>query len=167
MTEYQIKFFQQLSRRTTIQKNIGQRSEIILLHVCGTPKKKIARDLSIDVRTVRKWTTRWDTAAPVMKSIEEQLENTDDRALALHLYQQHLYDILEDAPRPGTPKCFSAEQVAQIVALACELLDSSNEAVSHRTQQQIAEEAVSRGIVPSISQPTICLILKNSSHKAA
>jgi putative transposase len=64
-------------------------------------------------------------------------------------------DALDDAPRPGAPGTFSAEQVVQIVAIACEPPPSSDRPTSHWTPREIADEAVTRGIVPTISPRSV------------
>lgn len=167
VTEYQLSYFEQLSRRTSIPKNIGQRSEILLLYVSGAGKRAIARELGIDVRTVRKWIGRWEVSSVEMSAIEAELDKAEDRQAATRAYEQRLWGILADNPRSGTPGTFSAEDIAQIVALACENLDESDEGVSYRTQAEVATEAMSRDIVPSISQSTVCRLLKNRRSEAA
>jgi len=72
---------------------------------------------------------------------------------------------LDDAPRCGAPPVFTAEQVVGIVAIACEVLDESDEGVSHWTHRQIAQEAVKRGIVEEISPSTVGRLLRQASLK--
>ena len=167
MTDFQRSYFERVVRRTSVQRNAALRAEILLMYSVKTPKKRIARELETSVPTVRKWTERWDALLPELNEVELNLHNAEDHACAVRAYEQKLFDALKDAPRSGTPKCFSAEELAQIVALSCEVLDDSDEAVSHRTQAQIAQEAVNRNIVGQISQPTVCRILKNRRSQAA
>ena len=58
---------------------------------------------------------------------------------------------LQDAPRPGAPATFSAEQWCQIIALACEPREASGRPISHWTPRELADEARKRGIVGTIS----------------
>jgi putative transposase len=74
----------------------------------------------------------------------------DDRLLA-----RLVSDALDDAPRAGAPPTFTAEQVVQIVALACEPPPGSDRPVSHWTPRELAEEAVTRGIVSTISPRSV------------
>ncbi len=62
---------------------------------------------------------------------------------------------MKDAPRNGAPMTFTAEQVAQIVAMTCEKLDDADGPVSHWTNGQLAAEAVERKIVESISRASV------------
>jgi hypothetical protein len=59
---------------------------------------------------------------------------------------------LADAPRSGIAPTFTAEQVCQIIALACEPPPAH---WSHWTRAALSEEAVKRGIVEPISCTTI------------
>ena len=67
---------------------------------------------------------------------------------------------MSDAHRSGSPGKFSAEQVAQIIAIACEVPQDSGYPVSHWTAQEIALEAEKRGIVNSISERQVGRFLK-------
>ncbi len=58
---------------------------------------------------------------------------------------------LTDAPRPGRPARITAEQVCQIVAVACEAPSRSGRPISQWTSREIADELVGRGIVATIS----------------
>lgn len=60
---------------------------------------------------------------------------------------------------------FTAEQVAQIVAMACEKLDDSESAVSHWTNGHLAAEAVNREIVESISRSSVGRFLGEAQIK--
>ncbi len=60
---------------------------------------------------------------------------------------------------------FTAEQVAHIVAMACEQLDDSDGPVSHWTTDQLAAEAVERQIVESISRTSMDRFLGEAQIK--
>ena len=75
--------------------------------------------------------------------------------------------VLGDAYRSGTPPKFSAKQVVQIVALACEEPVLSERPISHWTPKELADEVVKRGIAESISPQSVERFLKGSGHKAA
>ena len=65
--------------------------------------------------------------------------------------QQRILQVLSDGARIGAPAKFSAEQIAGLIALACELPADSDLPVSHWTPPELAREAVRRGLVESIS----------------
>ena len=63
--------------------------------------------------------------------------------------------MLNDGYRNGAPTAFTAEQVTQIVAMACEVQDDKEKGeVSHWTRKHRANEAVKRGFVKKISYST-------------
>jgi hypothetical protein len=114
-----------------------------------------------DRKNVRKWRERWEEARPYLRQIAEQKETFGAR-----IYLEAIKTVLDDAPRSGAPDTFTPEQRVQIVALACEVLDDDSESpVSHWTQKQIADEAMRRGIVETISTSTIGRILQEAHLK--
>jgi putative transposase len=137
-----------LARRQTSPQRLVRRLEIVLAAADGGNNEQIARHLGLDRSTVRTWRSRWLTATPRLEAAAA--DGTDDRVLA-----QLVADALDDAPRPGAPVTFSAEQVVQIVALACEPPPASDRPTSHWTPQELAEEAVTRGIVTTISPRSV------------
>jgi putative transposase len=72
---------------------------------------------------------------------------------------------LSDAPRSGTPATSSSEQIRAIIASACEAPQDSGRASTRWTQWEIADEAVKRGIVESISARSIGRFLKEADLK--
>jgi Homeodomain-like domain len=75
--------------------------------------------------------------------------------------------VLDDHPRSGAPGTFSAEQVVQLVAIACEPPPASDRPTSHWTPRDLAEEAVNRGIVSSISPRSVGRFLGSGRPQAA
>jgi hypothetical protein len=58
---------------------------------------------------------------------------------------------LSDAPRPGCPGKITAEQVAQILAVACESPKLSGRPITRWTHRELRDEVLKRKIVASIS----------------
>ena len=56
-----------------------------------------------------------------------------------HRLREAILDILSDAPQPGAPATFTAEQVAQIVALACEPAELSGRPTWKRSSRQFKD----------------------------
>lgn len=125
--------FDALVRRHTAPQQVATRARIILLAAAGRNNSQIARHLGLDVDTVRLWRQRWLAFQGV--------------ALA----DLSIEDRLTDAPRPGRPAEITAEQVCQIVALACEAPSQSGRPISQWSQHEIADEIIRRGILPRIS----------------
>ncbi len=69
---------------------------------------------------------------------------------------------LSDAPRSRAPARITVEQICAIVALACEQPSQSDRPVTHWSQQELADEAMRRGIVEQISQRSVGRFLKRS-----
>jgi len=59
--------------------------------------------------------------------------------------------VLTDAPRSGSTGTFTAEQVTQILAVACEPPEQSGRPIDRWTHRELADEVIGRGIVLSIS----------------
>ena len=74
---------------------------------------------------------------------------------------------LEDAERPGTPPTITAEQWCKILAIACEPPEKSGRPITHWTPRELAEEAITREIVTSISTRHVGRFLKSGRVEAA
>jgi putative transposase len=60
-------------------------------------------------------------------------------------------ETLSDAPRSGSPGKFSAAQVCEILAVACELPGDSGRPISQWTREELRDEVIKRGLVDNIS----------------
>ena len=79
----------------------------------------------------------------------------DDRAL-----QRRIVEVFSDAARSGRPTDFTAEQIIDIIAIACESPDASGRPISHWTHEEIAQEAIARGVVKDISVHSVGRFLR-------
>jgi putative transposase len=75
--------------------------------------------------------------------------------------------VLGDLPRAGCGGTFTAEQIARILAVACEPPENSGRPVTHWTSRELADEAIERGIVPTISARHGGRFLKGGRSQAA
>ena len=71
-----------------------------------------------------------------------------------------MLERLADAPRSGKPVRISAEQVCQILELACEAPERSGRPISQWSEREIADEIRSRKIVEQISDRHAARLLK-------
>ncbi len=149
-----------LTRRQASSQRLVRRLHIVLAAANGRNNDQIARDCGIQRGTAQIWRTRWLVMAP---RLEAAITVGDDDRLVARL----VTDALNDAPRTGAPPTFSAEQVVQLVALACEPPPSSDRPVSHWTPRELADEAVKRAIVPTISPRTVGRFLKRDPTSPA
>ena len=129
------------------------RVQIIVKALAGETNTGIAEELGLDRITVRLWRNRWHEMTERRKAQEEAPGNEGE-------LERFIIDSLRDAYRSGTPPKFSAEQVVQIVAIACEDPQASGYPVSHWTPKEVAAEAITRGIVESISERQVGRFLK-------
>ncbi len=148
LTPTQREILQQVARSSTAERRIGDRAHLLLRFDSVQTKKGVARSLSLDIKTVRKWCARWEEVRDVLSPLER-------RTVPRQAYRRVIEAALKDAPRSGAPLTFTAEQVAHIVAMACERLDDSDGPVSHWTTGHLAAEAVERQIATSISSSSV------------
>lgn len=142
------RLLERLVRAQTSPQALVRRAEIILAASAGERNEPIARRLGCNRAQVRLWRGRWAEAAPRLSALEES-EARQSVLLAATL------EALTDRPRSGRPAEFTPEQVAQILALACTDPVESGREVTHWTPRELAQEAVKRGIVGSISRRTV------------
>lgn len=144
VTDREREFLQTLIRQRTCPQQISLRARIILLAADGRGVRETAAELRIGRTTVQGWRRRWTASAE--GSVQERLS---------------------DAPRSGTPPTFTPEQICTIIALACEPPTDSGREMTHWTQRELADEAVKRGYVDSISPHSVGRFLKSGAAKAA
>jgi putative transposase len=131
-----------LTRRHSSAQQLVQRARIVLLAHAGQNNEQIACELKVSVDMARLWRRRWLS----FEGIEWEELSVSER--------------LEDAPRPGKPSTITAEQLCQIVALACEAPTASQRPISQWTGREIADEIIKRGIVKQISPRHASRLLK-------
>lgn len=158
ITERQKDVLEFFVRRPTSAQSLVTRSRIILLAFAKHRNDEIAGILGMERHAISKWRVRWKKAFDRLVSLEcgetrKQLEKAIEQ-------------LLGDAPRSGTKKKFTAQQVGQIVAIACESPEEQSERpVTHWTPTEIALEAKKREIVESISPRHVGRFLKRSRTK--
>ncbi len=131
-----------LTRRHATPQQLALRARIVLAAADGANNGQIARHFSVSLDMVRRWRDRWLALQPA--SVEEL----------------PIAERLTDAPRPGKPARLTAEQVCQIVALACERPSGSERPLSQWSSRELADEIKQRGIVDQISGRHAARLLK-------
>lgn len=148
---------QQIVRRHSSPQALVRRARIILAAASGEQNDVLARQIGCTRKTIRTWRARWAAA-------EAQLAIAEGDPV--HLIDQ-IETVLADAPRPGRPDTFTAEQLVHIVALACSLPADTGRPVEAWTPRELADEAVKQGIVSSISPRSIERFLKSGRSQTA
>lgn len=131
-----------VTHRHSSAQQLVVRARIVLLAHEGKNNEQIGRELKITVDTARLWRNRW-------LSFQE-----------IALADLSVSERLEDAPRPGKPPTITAQQLCQIVALACETPSESERPISQWTGREIADEIKKRHIVEQISPRHASRLLK-------
>jgi putative transposase len=160
MTARQRACLEQIVRRQTSPQRLVRRAKILLALETGATECHVARQMSLNRGTVRMWHQRWLALAPKLEQIEA--DGGSDKVLSTMLVE-----ALTDHPRPGTPATFTAEQIVQMVAVACEDPADSGRPVSHWTPREVAEEVRKRGVVETISTRSVGRFLKSGRFTAA
>jgi len=154
ISDRQQKLLEEFSKSRTISKCIAQRATIILLGFSGMFNEDIALRVDLNRMQVGIWRQRWRDAWEAL-CVWECTEP--------HRLREAMVDVLSDAPRPGAPATFTAEQVAQIVALACEPPKLSGRPIDHGTLRELRDEVIQRKIVTAISVSPIGRFLQQAA----
>jgi transposase len=154
VSEKQLAILQELSRSRTEAKGIVQRALILVLGVQGLLNEQIAVEVGLNRQQVGIWRQRWRDAWNSLCV----WECTEPRRL-----REAVLEVLSDAPRPGSPGKITAEQVAQILAVACESPKLSGRPITRWTHRELRDEVVKRGIVASISVAQVGRYLKQAA----
>lgn len=154
LSEKQLVVLQDLRRSRTAAKGIVQRATIILLGFEGRLNEEIAPQVGLNRQQVGVWRQRWRDAWESL-CVWECSEP--------HRLREAILDVLSDAPRPGAPATFTAEQVSQIVALACESPELSGRPINHWTLRELRDEAVARNLVETISVAQVGRFLQQAA----
>lgn len=134
-----------LVRAHTTPQQLAMRARIVLAAADGQNNTQIARQLGVDADTVRQWRMRWLGMAAA---------SLEDLSVA---------ERLADAPKPGAPARITAEQVCQVVALACEGPEKAGRPISQWSSREIADEIMARGIIDQISPRHAARLLKRGT----
>jgi transposase len=115
-------------RRHRAEHRDVRRAAIVLMAADGVENATIADVLGVAPNTVLKWRKRF---------FYEGLVGLTDR------------------PRPGRPKVFGLQVLAQVKAIACELPAKRDAPLSRWSASEIATQVVAEGVVDSISASTV------------
>jgi putative transposase len=133
---------EKLVNRHTVGQQIALRGRIVLAAGAGQTNRQISQELGVSMETVRVWRGRWLEFQPLAESDLSWAER------------------LQDLPRSGAPAKFTADQICQVVAIACEKPTESGRPISQWSGREIADELIQRGIVESISARHAARFLK-------
>lgn len=153
ITERQQAILVELSKSRTESQVVAQRATIVLRAFAGQLNEQIAVETGLGAGQVGVWRRRWQAAWEELTA----LECREPRRL-----REALLEVFRDAPRSGSPGKFTAEQVTQILALACEPPEKSGRPITHWTQKELHAEVLKRGIVDKISASQVGRYLRQA-----
>jgi len=143
---------QQMANSRTLAHHLVTRATIIVRLAAGLPKEAIAQEVRLTRKMIYVWYDRWLAAQETLSGVTEE----DDTA-----FRQVIEETLTDRPRPGTPPTFTAEQVCDIMAVACKKPEDLGLPFTTWTPSELARTAVTEGIVSSISPASVGRFLKS------
>jgi hypothetical protein len=146
VSEKQLDLLQEMVRSRTLSKGIVQRATILVLGFQGLLNSQIAVQVGLNRQQVGIWRQRWREAWESL-CVWECTEP--------HRLREGILEVLADAPRPGSPGTFTAEQVSQIIAVACESPKLSGRPINRWTHRELRDEVVARKIVTTISKAQV------------
>jgi len=139
---------EKLIKAHSTEQRLVPRARIILTASTGLNNEQVARELDIGIDMARQWRDRWLLLQPVP------------------LTDLTVEERLQDRYRSGKSSQITADQMCQIMALACEKPEQSERPISQWTGREIADEIMKRGIVASISPRHAARLLKRSGSQA-
>jgi putative transposase len=138
--------------------HLKTRSQIILHASKGCSNNSIEKQMGIDAKTVKLWRDRYSREYEELRRIEAEVP---------HKIRSAIKRLLSDEQRPGRSATFTDEQVAAIIAMACQAPEKLGVPCSHWTPGLLQIEVINRGIVSSISVRQIGRFLKRQRPPAA
>ena len=147
-----------LRKESSIQKLVRRARLVLSLDACKYNQQAADR-AGVTRPTACTWRTRWLAASEKLQAAEAS-DNEKELVKVIR-------DLLADLPGKGTKPKFSAEQVCEIVTLACEQPDASGRATTHWTHKELRDEVIKREIVESISSRQVGRFLKRSGYQAS
>ena len=159
ISERQQEVLQSMVGSRSCPRGLAHRAEIILLAFSGWKNEAIAERLGCERHSVGTWRRRWRKFFPQLVVIE-----CTEKPPAL---REAIGQALGDRPRAGCGGKFTAEQIASIIAVACEPPENSDRPVTHWTSRELTDEVLKRGLVPSISVRQVGRFLKGGRTPTA
>ena len=154
VTERQHAVLLELSKSRSEAPTLIQRAKIILAAFERRDNEDISVAVGLNRIQVGTWRRRWQAAWNGLTL----LECSEPKRL-----REAVREVLRDAPRPGAKGTFTAEQITQILAVACEPPKKSGRPITHWTHDELRDEVVKRGIVEKISSSQVGRYLRRAA----
>ena len=158
LSEAEKRILTEFARSTHQPLHLKIRSEIVLRASEGTSNNAIERKMQIDKDQVKRWRDRYGNNQDQISLIEKDFP---------HKLRSTIIEALSDNPRSGSPATFRDEQVAAIIAMACESPEKFDLPFSHWTPGLLQRKAIELGIVENISIRQVGRFLKREGLAAS
>jgi transposase len=132
-----------------------RRVQAILAASTGKQNKEIAEAEGLERHFVSCWRNRWAKAHQQWKDSDETLRPP--------MTERLLLSWLQDKKGRGRKNHFTPDQRTKVVALCRESPQDSGFPVTHWSAARLAQAAIARHIVDTISQRTVARILKKTT----
>ena len=151
LSEAEKRILTEYAKSTHQPRHLKIRSEIVLRASEGTSNNAIEREMQIDKDQVKRWRDRYGNNQGQISHIEKEFP---------HKLRSTIIEALSDAPRSGRSPTFRDEQVATIIAMACESPEKFDLPVSHWTPGLLQRKVIELRVVKSISVRQVGRFLK-------
>jgi putative transposase len=158
LSERQEKILTELAKGTHTPLHLKTRAQIVLKASAGWSNNAIEASMQIGAEKVKRWRDRYSAMHEELQQVEKETP---------HKLRKAITKILSDEQRPGGPSTYSDEQVAAIIAIACEDPSKFDLPFSHWTPSLLQAEVIKLGIVDSISVRQVGRFLKRTRFTAA
>jgi len=158
LSDNQKRILAEFARSTHQPLHLKIRSEIILRAYEGSSNNAIEREMGLDKDQVKRWRDRYGNNQEKISLVEKDVP---------HKLRSTIIETLSDAQRSGGPATFQDEQVATIIAMACESPEKFGLPVSHWTPGLLQRKVIELGVVESISIRQVGRFLKRERFTAS
>lgn len=164
MTLMQRNLLEEIALKHSTPQQKAKRANILILANKGYSNAHVKREVGVSLNMVKQWRKRWLATSEDLNKYENYFNQGQFKLLDYH---KRILELLTDQARSGAPKTITLSQEEQIVALACE------EPVDHQiemtgwTHEMLAQVAIAKGIVASISSRQVGRILKKKPTSTA
>jgi transposase len=148
---------QKILRKRSIPEFQKERVQIVLASAEGLQNKKIATQYNLEENRVGIWRKRWAESQKQWQQSDETLRPAMSETLVIQW--------LADKSGRGRKEDFTPDQRAKIAAMCQESPEDHGFPVTHWSARRLAQAAIKRGIVDTISERTVNRILKKKTYR--
>ena len=158
------KILRSITNKRSKNADVVERSKILLQYQETGSKKKTAESLGSTWDKVNRWVNRWNEKEPERLEMEQMYQENE---LTEDGYQTELEKLLQDDYRCGAPVKFTESEKQQIIALATQKPEDAGVPITHWSYSILAQTAIDKGIVKTVSRVQIGRFLKSGPFTAA